>query len=68
MTPNGAAATARAGPWLFPWIIALFIGKFLEFDSRKDYHYSVPCGPAKPTSFARAAVCHFQSAALALLK
>jgi hypothetical protein len=53
MAPNGAAATAGAGLWLFPWIIAPFIEKLLEFDSRKDYHYPVPCGPAKPTCFCK---------------
>jgi len=51
---------------LLPWIIAFFFEKFLEFDCRKDYHYSVPCGPAKPTCLAGAAACLFQSAALAL--
>ncbi len=49
MAPNSAAATAWAGLRLFPWIIALFFEKFLEFDSRKDYHFTIPCGLGWPT-------------------
>jgi hypothetical protein len=36
-----------------------------EFDKTMEYHFSVPCGLRRPTSFARAAACLFQSAALA---
>jgi hypothetical protein len=66
MAPNSAAATAGTGLGFFTWIIALFIEKFLEFDSRKDYHDFVPRGPTKPTFFTKAAVCQFHSAELAL--
>ena len=66
MTPDSAAAATWTTLRLLPWIITPFFEKFLEIDRRKEYHFPVPCGPAKPTCFARAAACLFQSAALAL--
>jgi len=42
-------ATASAVVRLLPWIITLFFEKFLEFDSRKDYHFTIPCGLGWPT-------------------
>ena len=59
------AVTAGAVRRLFPWIITFFFEKFLEFDRKKDYHFSVPCGLGKPTFFARAALWVFGLAALA---
>jgi len=49
-----------------PWVITFFFEKFLEFDSRKEYHFPVPCGLAQAHCFAGAAVSLFGSAALAL--
>jgi hypothetical protein len=49
-----------------PWVIAFFFEKFLEIDSRIEYHFPVPCGLAQAHVFARAAVGLFKSAALAL--
>jgi len=49
MTPYSVAVTAWTAVWLLPWIISLFFKKFLEFDSRKDYHFTVPCGLDWPT-------------------
>jgi hypothetical protein len=68
MTPDSAAAAAWTPLRLLPWIIIdnhVLFRKFLEIDCRKEYHFPVPCGPAKPTCFARATYL-FKSAALAL--
>jgi len=49
MTPYSVTVTAWTAVRFLPWIISLFFKKFLEFDSRKDYHFTVPCGLNRPT-------------------
>ncbi|MGB5618381.1 MAG: hypothetical protein WBM78_16165 [Desulfobacterales bacterium] len=50
MSPQSPAVTAWATGGLLPWVITFFFEKFLEFDSRKEYHFLVPCGLHRPTS------------------
>ena len=58
---------AWAAARLLPRIITLLFEKFLEFDNKKHYHFTVPCGPGQAHCFAGAVVFFFRFAALALL-
>ena len=49
VAPQSTAVTAKAAVGFLPWVIAFFFEKFLEFDSRKEYHFPVPCGLHRPT-------------------
>jgi len=67
MSPKAVTVAAWAAARLPPRVISLLFEKFLEFDSKKHYHFTVPCGPWQAHGFAGAAVCKFRVAALAFL-
>ena len=45
MAPQPLAVAAWAVVWFLPRIITFLFKKILEFDSKKHYHFTVPCGP-----------------------
>ena len=47
MAPQPVAVATWTTVRLLPWIISSLFEKILEFDSKKHYHFIVPCGPGK---------------------